>query len=219
MKFLNEDLSKQLIDIFGQMSKSVNLALFTKEGECYTCEETRNLLSEVSMISDKIVLHEYDMVKDADKAQTYGVDKTPSLVILDENMDYRGIKFFGIPAGHEINSFISSILEVSGSGEQLPDDISSRLEAITNPMNIKVFVTLSCPYCPGAVSKAHKLALENTNITSEMIEAQTFNEMSNEYDVSGVPKIVINDKYEFTGNQPIEVFLENLEKAQKEKLS
>lgn len=219
MKFLNEDLSKQLTEIFQSMPKNVNLALFTKEGECYTCEETKNLLSEVTMISDKITLHEYDIHKDSEIASKYSVDKTPSLVVLDDNMDYKGIKFFGIPAGHEINSFISSILEVSGAGEDLPEEIKRRLETITNPMNIKVFVTLSCPYCPGAVSKAHKLALENSNITSEMIEAQTFNEMSNEYNVSGVPKIVINDKYEFTGNQPIEVFLENLEKAQNEKLS
>ena len=44
-----------------------------------------------------------------------------------------------------------------------------------------------------------------------MIEAQTFNEMSNKYKVSGVPKIVINDKYELLGNQPIEEFLSKIE--------
>ncbi len=47
-----------------------------------------------------------------------------------------------------------------------------------------------------------------------MIEAQTFYDLSDEYNVSSVPKIVINDIYEFVGNQPLEVFLEEIEKTQ-----
>lgn len=44
-----------------------------------------------------------------------------------------------------------------------------------------------------------------------MIEAQTFSDMSNKYKVSGVPKIVINDKLELLGNQPVEEFLKKIE--------
>lgn len=45
-----------------------------------------------------------------------------------------------------------------------------------------------------------------------MIEAQTFYHLSEQYNVSGVPKIVINEKHELLGNQPIEAFLSQLEK-------
>jgi alkyl hydroperoxide reductase subunit AhpF len=68
-----------------------------------------------------------------------------------------------------------------------------------------------CPHCPGAVQKAHKLAMLNKNITGEMIEAQTFYELSESYRVSGVPKIVINETHELIGNQPIERFLDLIE--------
>jgi alkyl hydroperoxide reductase subunit AhpF len=61
------------------------------------------------------------------------------------------------------------------------------------------------------VETAHRLAMLNPNIKGVMIEAQTFNEMSNKYKVSGVPKIVINDKHELLGNQPIEEFLNKIE--------
>ena len=47
-----------------------------------------------------------------------------------------------------------------------------------------------------------------------MIEAPTFYDMSEEYNVSSVPKIVINDEFEFVGNQPLEVFLDEIEKTQ-----
>jgi alkyl hydroperoxide reductase subunit AhpF len=70
---------------------------------------------------------------------------------------------------------------------------------------------MSCPHCPGAVQKAHKLAMMNKNVVGEMIEAQTFYELSEKYNVSGVPKIIINDTIELIGNQPIETFLSSIE--------
>ena len=85
--------------------------------------------------------------------------------------------------------------------------------AITEPTNIKVFVTLGCPHCPGAVNKAHLLALMNPNIVGEMVEAQTFSELSNRFNVSSVPHIVINDKHSFVGNQPLESFLDEIQRA------
>ena len=46
-----------------------------------------------------------------------------------------------------------------------------------------------------------------------MIEANTFPAMSQQYNVSGVPKIIINEKYELLGNQPLEAFLNEIEKS------
>jgi glutaredoxin-like protein len=155
-----------------------------------------------------------DLDKDSDKAKEYGVTMAPSLVLLDKDKNYKRIKFNGVPSGHEINSFISSVMEVSGNSQELPKEIMERIEKIDKPVNIKLFVTLACPHCPGAVEKAHKLALENPNIHADMIEAQTFYDMSEKYNVSSVPKIVINDEFEFVGNQPLEVFLDEIEKTQ-----
>ena len=36
--------------------------------------------------------------------------------------------------------------------------------------------------------------------------------LAEKYNVSSVPKIIINDKYEFLGNQPIETFLNEIDK-------
>jgi glutaredoxin-like protein len=213
MKYLNEDVLKQLSEIFSAMTNEVNVALFTKEEPCETCDETREFMIELVEASPKLKLVHYDINKDSELAEEYGVKMTPSLVLLDDENQYKRIKFNGIPSGHEINSFISSVIAVSGKGQQIPDEIKNRLSKIEKPVNIKVFVTLGCPHCPGAVEKAHLLALENENIVSDMIEAQTFYDLSEEYNVSSVPKIVVNDKFEFVGDQPFEVFLEEIEKA------
>lgn len=210
-KMLNEEIQKQLRQVFTEMKDDVTIVLFTQEGECYSCDETLGLLEEVEQLSDKIHLKKFDINKDVEEAKKYNIEMVPSFVLLNSQGEYQGVKFNGIPAGHEINSFIPALIEMSGVKQDVPADFAQRVAKIDKPVNIKVFVTLSCPHCPGAVQKAHVLAMLNKNIEGEMIEAQTFNELSNKFNVSGVPKIVINDKYEMVGNQPIEEFLAQIE--------
>ncbi|BES66248.1 thioredoxin family protein [Gottschalkiaceae bacterium SANA] len=213
MKFLNEEIKKQLEEIFQPMKKEVTIALFATKEMCESCEDTKTFMAEMTDIHEKIKLEVYDLEADAALAETLQVKRVPAIVLLGEDRKDYGIQFYGLPGGHEINSFISGLLEVSGSGEQLPKVFADRVAKIEKPIDIKVFVTLGCPHCPGAVSKAHKLALENPNVRAEMIEAQTFSELSDQYNVSGVPKIVINGKEELVGDQPLEMFLDAIERV------
>lgn len=214
MKLLNDQISSQLKEVFTSMKSNVTIALFTKEDPCSTCKETKAFMEEINDLSKKLNLKIYDVHENADLARDYNVNLTPSIVLLDATENYKGVKFNGMPSGHEINSFIRGILEVSGQSQELPQNIKERLNKISKPVNIKVFVTLGCPHCSGAVEKAHQLALANSNIDAEMVEAQTFYDLSNKFNVSSVPKIVINDQYEFVGNQPLEVFIQEIEKTQ-----
>ena len=77
-------------------------------------------------------------------------------------------------------------------------------------MHIQVFVTPTWPYCPGAVSLAHKLALECDAIRGDMVEAIEFPQLAQKYGVMGVPKTVINDEIEFEGALPEEMFVAQL---------
>ncbi len=211
MAFLNEDISKQIKGIFASMKENVNIALFLDKTGCESCEDARGYMEEMANLSERISLSVYDLVDDKEKALELGVELTPAIVLLDgENKD-NGVKFNGIPAGHEINSFISGILEVSGSGQELSSEMTQRIKNIDKPVNIKVFVTLGCPHCPGAVSKAHKIALLNPNVNAEMIEANTFGELSQKFNVSGVPKIVFNEGPDLLGDQPIDAFIDAME--------
>lgn len=207
-KLLNADVQKQLKQVFEELVNPVTMVLFT-EDDCESCEPTLSLLTEIAELSDKLNLRVYDI--NSDEAKKYDIEMAPSFVLLDHNDEYHRVKFNGIPAGHEINSFISALIEMSGAESEVPAELLERIQKIDKPINIKVFVTLSCPHCPGAVQKAHKLAMLNKNVTGEMIEAQTFYELSEKFNVTGVPKIIINDSLELVGNQPIERFLEQIE--------
>lgn len=212
MQLLNQELQDQIKEYLSPMKNNVTIMLFTQDNPCETCVETRQLLKEVSELNDKITFVEKDLVEHIVDVDKYGITLTPSFIMLDAHGDYRGVKFNGIPAGHEINSFLTAIIDMSNLDFDFDKDVLERIGKINKPVNIKVFVTLSCPHCPGAVTSAHRLAMLNKNIEGEMIEAQTFYQLSEKYQVSGVPKIVINDKFELLGNQPIEAFLNQLEK-------
>lgn len=60
---------------------------------------------------------------------------------------------------------------------------------------------------------AHKLAIESDLITAEAVDAMAFQEMSVQYQIRGVPKIVINDEASFEGNLSEEMFMEQVLEA------
>ncbi len=209
-QFLNEDVRKMLGDILKDMVDDVYVKLFVASLTCDTCQETHQLLSEMSTLNDKI---HYELIEDIEKGAQYGVRLSPTIVVLDKNQEDKGVRFNGIPAGHEINSLLAALVDMSGKPLDLDEETVATIKAIDTETNIKVFVTLSCPHCPGAVTKAHRIAMLNPYVKAEMIEAQTFHKESAKYNVSSVPKIVINETHDFVGNQPMSVFLETIQKA------
>jgi hypothetical protein len=58
------------------------------------------------------------------------------------------------------------------------------------------------------VRLAHKMAIESDLVRADMIEASEFPELSEKYDVMGVPRTVINDRSYFEGAAPEAQFLE-----------
>ncbi|MEM2105465.1 MAG: thioredoxin family protein [Candidatus Bathyarchaeia archaeon] len=191
-----------------KLEKPVKIVMFTQEVECQYCAQTRQLLNEIVALSDKISLEVYDFVADAEKAREYGVDKVPAIAIIGEK-DY-GVRFYGLPYGYELQTLLEGIIAVSRAKTDLPDEIIARLKEIKAPVHIQVFVTLTCPYCPIVASLAHKFAIENDLIRADVIEVGEFPHLGFKYGVMGVPKTVINEKVEFVGVLPEDLFLEHI---------
>src|SRR2546423_659635 len=55
---------------------------------------------------------------------------------------------------------------------------------------------------------AHRMALASPRVRSTSVEAQEFPDLARRYQVSAVPKIVLNDRVEFMGAAPEPMFLE-----------
>jgi glutaredoxin-like protein len=200
-RHLQEELSSKL-------QNPVKLVVFTQEYECPYCAQTRSLIEELASLSDKIDVEVYDFVANADKAKAYDVDKVPAVAIVGDK-DF-GLRFYGLPYGYEFGTLLEGITAVSQGKADISNETREKLKNVKAPVHIQVFVTLTCPYCPSVASLAYKFAVESDLVRADVIDVSEFPHVGHKYAVMGVPKTVINEKVEFLGAVPEDVFLEHV---------
>jgi len=198
---LRREFENNLVD-------QVTLTIFTQETECMFCREARELVQEVAAISDKLKVDVYDFVKDSNKAEEYGIDKVPAIIISGRKP--YGIRFYGVPAGYEFKPFTDDIINASRGTTSLSEATKERLRLVDKPVHIQVFVTPTCPYCPSATGLAHQFAIESDLIKSDMVEVTEFPHLAQKYAVMSVPKIVINESVQFVGALPEDHFAQHI---------
>ncbi len=195
-RILDENVVGEIRAAFAELKEPVQLLFFGSNKDCEYCDTTRQLLEEVSATHEALSFTAYDLETDPETASKFQVDKTPCVVVAakdgDEVKDL-GIRFSGIPSGHEFGTLIGDILMVSRRDSGLSEKTREYLKGLNQPLLLQVFVTPTCPYCPRAVLLAHQMAMENPQwIRAEGVEATEFRELAEKYYVSGVPQTVIN---------------------------
>jgi glutaredoxin-like protein len=212
MSLLSEEQKKQVKARLAQnLLNPVTLTVFTQEYQCDYCKENRELAQDLAASTDKIKLEIFDLMKDKEKATELAVDKVPAIVIRGSKGSQ--VKLYGIPAGYEFSTFLTDIILVSRGETELSAETRKALAGIKTPVHVQVFVTPTCPYCPGMVSLAHQFAMENSLIQADMVEVSEFPQLAVKYGVMGVPKTVINENVELVGLQPEEEFLRQVQAA------
>jgi len=194
-------------ELFKELVNPVRLVVFS-EGSvklpgrrpCLYCEQTVALVREVAGLSDKLSVEVVNFYVDKAKVEEYGIARIPAVAIVGEK-DY-GVRYYGIPAGFEFRAFIEDIVDVSKGTTDLSEETLEQLARLDAPVHIQVFVTPTCPYCPPAVRFAHKLAIASEFVRADMIEAQEFPELAQQYGVFGVPRTVINETTHVEGALP-----------------
>lgn len=218
MALLSAKDREYLTDLFSkEMENKVKLIYFGDSKEnCEYCELEEQILDELQELSDKIIVERYNVNDHKDLAEKYEVEMVPALILTLEDGEDRGVRFYGLPSGHEFGTLVQDINTFGkGAKPDLSPNTIEKLKEIDTPVRISVFVTPTCPYCPRAVLTAHNFALINPLIKAEMIEANEFFELSNEFGVSSVPHIVINRNPNtfFIGAYPEAQYLEEVLKA------
>ena len=195
-KVLNDQITKQITEAFAEVKEPVQVLFFGSKDNCEYCNETQQLLEEVTALNDKVELSVYDMQEHQDVASKFNVTNAPGIVIAARDgaeVTNLGIQFSGIPSGHEFSTLINDIVIVSKRESGLNEKTREFLKALDKPVLLQVFVTPTCPYCPRAVLLAHQMAMENPQmIRAEGVEATEFPELANRFNVRGVPQTVIN---------------------------
>ncbi len=213
MKKLSKKVVKELGEVFKGLDKNVTFKFFTQANECQFCKDTREMLEEMAELTDKIKLETADFVEDKEKADQYRIDKIPAIAVTDDTGKDYGIRFFGIPAGYEFSSLIEAVKLVSTGDNPISDETKDFLDKLEKDVQLQVFVTPTCPYCPGAVVLAHRMAYYSTKVTGDMVEATEFPQLTQKYNVMGVPRTVINETAYQEGAAPEETIIEKIKEV------
>jgi len=192
---LSEKDRKDIEKILSEVNEKVTVMFFRDKENQF-----ESILDELPKINNKVIVEKY--FSNSEESKKLNLEFFPSIIFKEK----QNVRFIGLPLGYEFSVFLMDILSISNNKIDLSLDAAKKISKVDKKVNIKVFVTPLCPYCPKAVYIAHQFALLNNNIVSEMIESTEFPELAEKYEVYAVPKIVINDKVEFEGAVPDNFF-------------
>jgi len=172
---------------------------------CQTCDVTEELARTlVEMAPDKLHLSVIDVSE-----QPGEVAAVPALSVARQGEESR-ITFQGLPSGYEFSTVLDAIERASGTGDELAPDVAEQLARLDRDVEVMVFVTPTCPYCPGAASMANRMALASSKVRSVVVEANEYPELSERFGVQGVPRTVVNRSGAFVGALPEAAFVESV---------
>ncbi|HOC78139.1 MAG TPA: thioredoxin family protein [Methanofastidiosum sp.] len=204
-KVLSDADKIELNKILVNMDGNIDILFFKSDNECFSCSKTETLMKEIEQLSNKIDLKVYDVDKDKEMAARYDIELVPAIVVIGED-DY-GIKHYGFPGGREFNPLFEAMIYSSMSKPQATEDITKKLNTIKNPIEVKIFVTSTCPSCPDMVRIADKYSIVSDKISTVVIMSNEFEDYSKNYKITAVPTTIINESFRKEGLMDEESFI------------
>lgn len=198
-EFITSEMVEQLAPVLERMENTVIIK--AQLGSNEISKEMTVFVKECDGISPKV------------KVEVVSSEESLSFMeICREDGSSTGVRYEGIPGGHEFNSFIIGVFYASGAGTPLEDSILERVKAL-GEMDLKVVFTLSCTMCPDVVQGAQRIALENPSVKTTLIDMAHNQPFREKYKIMSVPCLVVNDKEVHFGKKQLEEILNLLEKV------
>ncbi|MEY4442304.1 MAG: Alkyl hydroperoxide reductase subunit, partial [Pseudomonadota bacterium] len=147
---LDDTLKAQLQQYLGLLRQPIRLIASLDESE--TGVDMRNLLETIVSLSDQVTL------------DTSGNDaRKPSFVVAREGHT-QGVRFAGLPLGHEFTSLVLALLWTGGHPPKVEPSVIDSIQALDGDFNFEVYMSLSCHNCPDVVQALSLMAIHNPKI-------------------------------------------------------
>ena len=196
---LDTSILDQVRSIFAQLEANYTFEIKASASREEAPELTA-FINDVASCSDKI------------SCETVNAEGNCLEFSLLKNGKHTGIKFRGIPNGHEFTSLLLAVLNADGKGKNLPDKmITQRIKDLCGKVKLQTYVSLTCTNCPDIVQSLNIMSLLNDDITHEMIDGALFQQEADEMKIQAVPTVYANGKMLHVGRGSLGKLLEKLE--------
>ena len=176
---LDANIKNQLQAYFEKLTQQIDI--IANLDDSAKSREMLELLEEIAGLSSRITLEQR---RDAnERAPSFSLNRP------GENI---GLRFAGIPMGHEFTSLVLALLQVGGHPPKVEADIIEQVTSLKGEFHFETYISLTCHNCPEVVQALNLMAVLNPNITHVMIDGALYQKEVDERQIMAVPSIYLN---------------------------
>lgn len=195
---LDTAIKTQLQAYLGKLTDEVEIIASLDPSE--KSDEMRAMLQEIASLSTRI---RYLEKNDDDQ-------RKPSFALNRPGTDM-GIRFAGIPMGHEFTSLILALLQVGGHPSKASAEIIAQIAQLDGDYAFETYISLSCQNCPDVVQALNLMSVINPRIRHTMIDGALFQEEVNQRQIMAVPTVFLNGQSFGQGRMALEEIVAKLD--------
>jgi alkyl hydroperoxide reductase subunit F len=197
---LDTNLKTQLKAYLEKLTRPIDIIAALDDSTA--AAEMRSLLNDIAELSGKIGL-----VESPDDTP-----RKPSFAIVPRGQQAEaGIRFAGIPMGHEFTSLVLALLQVGGHPPKVDTAVIEQIRLLPGPLQFETFISLSCQNCPDVVQALNLMAVINPNIQHVMIDGALFQDEVTQRQIMAVPTVLLNGEVFGQGRMSLEEIVARLD--------
>jgi NADH-dependent peroxiredoxin subunit F len=194
---LDDTLKAQLQQYLALLRQPIRLIASLDASETGT--DMKSLLETIVSLSDKVTL------------DTSGNDaRKPSFVVAREG-ETQGVRFAGLPLGHEFTSLVLALLWTGGHPPKVEPEVIEAIKGLDGDFSFEVYMSLTCHNCPDVVQALSLMAIFNPKVKTVVIEGGAFQQEVQEREIMAVPMVFLNGKVFGSGRMGVEEIVAKLD--------
>ena len=197
---LDASLKQQLQAYLGRMTQPIEIVATLDDSDA--AREMRELLEDVASLSSLITLEQ----RAAD-----GSVRAPSFAVNRVGADM-GIRFAGIPMGHEFTSLVLALLQAGGHPPKVDAAVIEQIQSLDGDFDFEVYISLSCQNCPDVVQAINLMAVLNPRVRATMIDGALFQAEVDAKQIMAVPSLYLNGQPFGQGRMTVEEIVAKLDR-------
>jgi alkyl hydroperoxide reductase subunit F len=194
---LDATLQTQLKAYLANIRQPIELVASADDGA--KSREMLGLLEQIAGLSDAV-----SFVRADDDA------RRPSFLIRRVGTDI-GVRFAGVPMGHEFTSLVLALLQVGGHPPKISDEVIAQIRALDGDYVFESYFSLTCQNCPDVVQALNLMSVLNPRIRHTAIEGGAFRAEVEARQIMSVPAIFLNGEPFAQGRMTVEQVLAKLD--------
>ena len=194
---LDATLKNQLEVYLAKITQNIEIRASLDHGE--KSQEMREMLKEIASLSTRIA---YIESNDDQRKPSFALNR------MGEDM---GIRFAGIPMGHEFTSLVLALLQVGGHPSKASVEIIEQIGQLDGAYEFETYISLSCQNCPDVVQALNLMSVINPKIRHTTIDGALFQQEVQARQIMAVPTVFLNGQNFSQGRMALEEIIARLD--------